>query len=150
ISRASKPPPERPTRYSKPFAGGRPVSACTHVARIRSAVQRASPIAGGTKPRPGQVRKPRWSASLCFATISFIAAGSTALSAIAMNPRERLPLEIPREHAASHFAAESANLAEAHRSQDLKKLVAPGGREVDDSLRRPLRLEARKRRPQPL
>ena len=35
-SNRSKPPPEAPTRYSKPFSGGRPVSAINQVARINS------------------------------------------------------------------------------------------------------------------
>src|SRR5439155_18973698 len=69
--RTSKPPPERPTWYSSPLSGERPVSAWIQVARMRSAVQRASPIAGGRSyPRFDQTRKPWWSASLCFSIIS--------------------------------------------------------------------------------
>ena len=42
-SRRSNPPPARPTRYSRPRSGGRPVSAIAHVDMISSFVHRGFP-----------------------------------------------------------------------------------------------------------
>src|SRR6266704_127687 len=60
----SKPPPEFPVLYSRPFSGISPVSACSYVARISSPVHRLFPNPSGTPclrvdpPRPQMMVRP--------------------------------------------------------------------------------------------
>src|SRR5467141_748705 len=140
-SSRSKPPPDPPIRCSRPFTGGRPVSACTQVARISSEVQRESPSAGGVRPSVGHRWNPSRRAWRCFSTMSGIALTPSPL--VPRDAREGLPLEILLEHAPAHLAPESSNLAKAHGPEDLEELVAPRRREIHEPLHGPAVLKLR-------
>src|SRR6266542_1179394 len=139
-SRRSNPPPDLPTRYSGPLSGALPVSASTHVARISSGVQRASPSAGGTNPSFGHTSKPRRSASVCFATASSSALSRARL--IAPDPREGFALQLGLEQGAAQLAAQPPHLAQPHGAEHLQELVSPGGGQVREPLHRPARIGA--------
>src|SRR3972149_2862161 len=117
-SNTSKPPPEAPMRYSRPFSGGRPVSAIIQVARINSWVQRESPNAGGPSSARGQWAKPLCKLATCFSTISCseeCPLGSAMCPpGEALNIGEGFGFQRLHEHSAAHFAAQGPHLAQAH------------------------------------
>src|SRR6266550_2725828 len=134
-SRRSKPPPDIPIRCSRPFSGGRPVSAWTHVARISSAGQRESPSAGGIRPSVGQRWKPSCRACRCFSTMSGITL--TPSRFVPGDAGKGLALEILLEHAPAHLASKPSNFAQPHGPEDLEELVSPGRGEIHEALHRP-------------